>query len=52
LKGYIFKNKEVKPFYVDFLKDVFTTEINDSPSKKTSDAVKIDLDTCRKIFKY
>lgn len=51
LKDCIVKNKEVKPFYVDFLKDVFTTEINDSPSKKTSDAVKIGLNARKKLFK-
>lgn len=51
LKDYIIDNKEAKPFYVDFLKDVFTTEINDSPSKRTSDAVKVSLDARKKLFK-
>ena len=51
LKDCIVENKEIQPFYVDFLKDVFTTEINDSPSKKTSDAVKIGLNARKKLFK-
>lgn len=51
LKDYIVENKEIQPFYVDFLKGVFTTDINDSPSKRTSDAIKVSLDARKKLFK-
>jgi hypothetical protein len=39
LSEFIFQ-KEVKPFYVDFLENIFTTEMSDNPSKRTSEAQK------------
>lgn len=40
-----------KKFYVNFLKDVFTTEINDSPSPKTSLADKNSLNQRKELIK-
>ena len=38
-------------YYVDFLKDVFTTEMNDSPSKNTSTAEKSGITNQKQLFK-
>ena len=35
--------KEEKPYYIDFLENVFTTEINDAPNKNTSTTDKSKL---------
>lgn len=50
LNDKIFK-KESKPYYVDFLKTIFTTEINDSPNKNTSKADKTGLTGRKQLFK-
>lgn len=38
-------------YYVDFLKDVFTTELNDSPSKNTASADKTGIGNQKQLFK-
>lgn len=38
-------------YYVDFLKDVFTTEMNDSPSKNTTSADKTGIGNQKQLFK-
>ncbi|AWH84115.1 hypothetical protein HYN59_02870 [Flavobacterium album] len=43
--------KEMKPFHVDFLENVFTTEINDSPEKNTANADKTGLNERKQLFK-
>ena len=48
LTNHIFEKIE-KPYFIDFLEDVFTTEINDSPNKNTSSANKSKLNE-RKIL--
>lgn len=50
LTNHIF-NKEEKPYHVDFLVNVFTTEINDCPSKNTSTANKNKLNERKLLFK-
>lgn len=50
LYDYIYGCKTEK-FYVNFLKNVFTTEINDSPSPKTSTADKKGLSHRKELFK-
>lgn len=45
------RKSESKPYYVDFLKHCFTTEINDAPMKRTSDANKSNLDDRKLLFK-
>ncbi|PKP47264.1 MAG: hypothetical protein CVT94_11985 [Bacteroidetes bacterium HGW-Bacteroidetes-11] len=42
---------KTQKFYVNFLKNVFTTEINDSPSPKTSSANKKGLSQRKELFK-
>ncbi|WP_215046542.1 hypothetical protein [Tenacibaculum piscium] len=42
---------QTKPFYVNFLKNVFTTEVNDSPSEKTISANKDSITDRKKLFK-
>lgn len=54
LHDYIFNKKE-KPFHIDFLENVFTTEMSDNPAKKTKDAqkkkdFKNDLQKRKKTF--
>lgn len=44
-------NKTSKPYYVDFLKTSFTTEINDSPEKNTAIADKSGLNERKTLFK-
>lgn len=43
--------QEHQPYYIDFLKKVFTTEINDAPSKNTSTANKSKLNERKVLFK-
>ena len=50
LNDFIF-DKQIKSYYVDFLKTVFTTEINDSPNKSTTGADKSELNTRKRLFK-
>lgn len=50
LNDFIFK-KEAKPYYVDFLKTVFTTEINDSPNKRTSNADRSEMNLRKVLLK-
>jgi len=50
LTNYIFK-KEPKPNDIDFLENVFTTEINDAPNKNTSTADKSKLNERKSLFK-
>lgn len=50
LSNYIFE-KEKTPYYIDFLENVFTTEINDSPNKNTSTANKSFLNQRKLILK-
>ena len=38
-------------YYVDFLKDVFTTELNDLPSKNTASANKTGIGNHKQLFK-
>lgn len=45
------RKKESKPYYVDFLKYCFATEINDAPMKRTSDADKSNLNDRKLLFK-
>jgi hypothetical protein len=51
LTDIIFK-KEVKPYHIDFLENVFTTEINDAPNKNTSTADKSKLNERKLLFKH
>lgn len=46
------REKEGKPYYLDFLKHSFTTEINDAPMLKTSDANKSGIRDRKLLFKY
>lgn len=50
LSNYIFQ-KEEKPYYIDFLENVFATEINDAPEKTTNLADKSSLNERKKMFK-
>lgn len=50
LINHIFE-KEVTPYYIDFLENVFTTEINDAPNKNTSTADKSKLNERKLLFK-
>ncbi|WP_162927103.1 hypothetical protein [Flavobacterium psychrotrophum] len=50
LTDLIFRKNE-KPFYVDFLENVFTTEINDSPEKNTASADKSSLSSRKELFR-
>lgn len=43
-------NKIPENYKVDFLENVFTTEINDSPNKKTASANKIGLNDRKELF--
>jgi hypothetical protein len=43
--------KEGKPYHIDFLENIFTTEINDAPSKNTSKADKSKLNERKLLFK-
>lgn len=43
--------QETKPFYIDFLKYTFTTELNDSPEKNTATANKSGLNERKLLFK-
>jgi len=45
------RKKESIPYCVDFLKYCFTTEINDAPMKRTSDADKSNLNNRKSLFK-
>ncbi|WP_298262596.1 hypothetical protein [uncultured Lutibacter sp.] len=42
---------KTQPYYVDFLKNVFTTEMNDSPSEKTAFANKDSINDRKLLFK-
>ncbi len=42
---------QTKPFYVNFLKNIFTTEVNDSPSEKTFNANKDSISDRKLLFK-
>ncbi|MDX9848387.1 MAG: hypothetical protein RBT74_15500 [Tenuifilaceae bacterium] len=44
-------NKETEKYSIDFLESIFTTEINDSPAKKTSLANKSGIDERKLLFK-
>ena len=46
------REKESKPYYIDFLKHSFTTEINDAPMLKTSEADKSGIRDRKLLFKY
>jgi hypothetical protein len=50
LTDHIFE-KEEKPHHIDFLKNVFTTEINDAPNKNTSTANKSKLNERKSLLK-
>lgn len=50
LKNNIYED-EKKPYHIDFLEKVFTTEINDSPEKNTANANKSSLNERKKLFK-
>lgn len=50
LTNHIF-DKADKPYFIDFLEDVFTTEINDSPNKNTRSANKSNLNGRKLLFK-
>lgn len=50
LSKYAFSEPD-KSHYVDFLKNCFTTEINDAPSKNTSTAKKHGLNSRKQLFK-
>lgn len=50
LTNHIF-NKEEKPYFIDFLENVFTTEINDSPCKNTRTANKSKLNERKLLLK-
>lgn len=43
--------KETNPFHVDFLENVFTTEMNDSPAEKAALADKSSLNKRKELFK-
>lgn len=43
--------KEGKPYYIDFLENVFTTEINDAPNKNTNTADKSKLNERKSLLK-
>ena len=51
LNDYIFDVEEIKPYYIDFLKNMFTTEINDAPNPKTSQADKSSINARKRLFK-
>ncbi len=44
-------DKKSKPYYIDFLEKVFTTEINDAPNKNTATADKNSLKGRKELFK-
>jgi len=50
LSKHIFSESE-KHYYIDFLKNCFTTEINDAPSKYTATAKKDGLNIRKQLFK-
>lgn len=50
LTNYIF-DREHKSYFIDFLENVFTTEINDSPNKNTTTANKSKLNDRKSLFK-
>lgn len=50
LSDEIFQTK-TKPFYVNFLKNIFTTEVNDSPSEKTFNANRESIADRKLLFK-
>ncbi|RRJ91579.1 hypothetical protein EG240_05110 [Paenimyroides tangerinum] len=50
LTNRIFEKSEI-PYHIDFLENVFTTEINDSPDKRTSTANKSKLNERKLLFK-
>jgi|SRR5690554_256938 len=50
LSDFIF-NKNKTPYYIDFLENVFTTEINDSPNKNTNTANKYSLNERKLLLK-
>lgn len=50
LTNHIFE-KEERPYYIDFLENVFTTEINDAPNKNTSTADKSKLNERKTLLK-
>lgn len=50
MSDFIF-SKDKKPYYIDFLENVFTTEINDSPNKNTNTANKSSLNERKLLFK-
>lgn len=45
------REKESEPYYVDFLKHTFSTEINDAPMKRTSEAEKSSIIQRKLLFK-
>ena len=49
LKNVVYKN-EKKPFHIDFLEKIFTTEINDAPEKNTATADKSTLNERKRLF--
>lgn len=50
LSDFIF-NKDEKQYHIDFLENVFTTEINDSPDQNTRTANKSNLNERKVLFK-
>lgn len=50
LTNHIFE-KEERPYHIDFLENVFTTEINDAPNKNTSTADKSKLNERKSLLK-
>lgn len=50
LSDFIF-SKDKKPYHIDFLENVFTTEINDSPNKNTNTANKNNLNERKLLLK-
>jgi len=50
LTNHIFE-KEVRPYHIDFLENVFTTEINDAPNKNTRTADKSKLNERKLLLK-
>lgn len=50
LTNRIFEKVDV-PYHIDFLEDVFTTEINDAPNKRTNTANKNNLNERKILFK-
>ncbi len=50
LKNVIYLD-EKRPYFIDFLEKVFTTEINDAPDRKTATANKSSLNERKTLFK-